>query len=91
MQGLLDKLLLSRDEHGHGLSLQSRRDQLMTLLAAGQETSAILLGCTTACHPDVQARAADEVEEVLQWGDPTQTTSGIGFNCLHDASAIHSF
>ena len=76
-QCLLDNLLLSKDEHGKGLSLQSLRDQLMTLLVAGQETSAILLGWTVAflaCHPDVQEKAAAEVRDVLQGADPTPDT-----------------
>lgn len=76
-QCLLDNLLLSKDEHGKGLSLQSLRDQLMTLLVAGQETSAILLGWTVAflaCHPGVQEKAAAEVRDVLQGADPTPDT-----------------
>ena len=47
---------------------QSLRDELMTMLVAGQETSAILLGWTGALlahHPEVQQRAADEVDRVL--------------------------
>lgn len=74
LQCLLDNLLLAKDDEGHGLSLQSLRDQLMTLLVAGQETSAILLGWTTAFlahHPDVQQQAAAEVREVLQGEAPT--------------------
>ena len=74
MQCLLDNLLLSKDEKGEGLSMQSLRDQLMTLLVAGQETSAILLGWTTAFlahHPRVQAQAAAEVQRVLQGQIPT--------------------
>lgn len=74
LQCLLDNLLLSKDEEGQGLSLQSLRDQLMTLLVAGQETSAILLGWTTAFlahNPDVQRQAAAEVQQVLQGEAPT--------------------
>ncbi|DBB01015.1 TPA: hypothetical protein ACH3X1_000917 [Trebouxia sp. C0004] len=73
-QCLLDNLLQSQDENGEGLSMQSLRDQLMTLLVAGQETSAILLGWTTAFlaqHPEVQALAAAEVQQVLQGQAPT--------------------
>ena len=43
------------------------RDELMTLLVAGQETSAILLGWACAFlaqHPEVQMRAAEEVQQV---------------------------
>ena len=74
VQCLLDNLLLSKDDQGDGLSMQSLRDQLMTLLVAGQETSAILLGWTTAFlahHPHVQAQAATEVQQVLQGAMPT--------------------
>ena len=74
LQCLLDNLLLSKDEEGQGLSLQSLRDQLMTLLVAGQETSAILLAWTTAFlahHPEVQQTAAAEVQQVLQGQAPT--------------------
>ncbi len=74
VQCFLDNLLLSKDDSGEGLNLQSLRDQLMTLLVAGQETSAILLGWTTAFlahNPDVQAKAAAEVQQVLQGQTPT--------------------
>ncbi len=74
VQCLLDNLLQSKDENGEGLSMQSLRDQLMTLLVAGQETSAILLGWTTAFlaqYPEVQAAAAAEVQQVLQGQSPT--------------------
>ncbi len=74
VQCLLDNLLQSKDENGEGLSMQSLRDQLMTLLVAGQETSAILLGWTTAFlaqYPEVQALAAAEVQQVLQGQSPT--------------------
>lgn len=65
---LLTSLLLARDEDGSGMSDGALRDELMTLLVAGQETSAILLGWASAllaAHPEVQRRAAEEVTEVL--------------------------
>ena len=77
LQCLLDNLLQSKDEEGKGLSLESLRDQLMTLLVAGQETSAILLGWTTAFlahHPRAQQKAAAEVQQVLQGKSPTPET-----------------
>lgn len=71
MQCLLDNLLMSVDEDGQGMSREALRDELMTLLVAGQETSAILLAWTCAYlahHPAVQARAAKEVIQVrLRW------------------------
>ncbi|EFJ44932.1 hypothetical protein VOLCADRAFT_82539 [Volvox carteri f. nagariensis] len=68
---LLTSLLLSRDDDGTGMSDQALRDELMTLLVAGQETSAILLGWAAAllaAHPEVQARAAAEVASVCGRG-----------------------
>ncbi len=58
---------MSEDEFGRGMSREALRDELMTLLVAGQETSAILLAWTCAYlahHPDVQARASEEVGQV---------------------------
>eukprot|EP00466_Bigelowiella_natans_P018037 jgi/Bigna1/138472/aug1.45_g13180 len=46
--GLLDTLLLEKDEEGKGMTDESLRDELNTLIIAGQETSAILLAWTTA-------------------------------------------
>ncbi|GIL91069.1 hypothetical protein Vretimale_9498 [Volvox reticuliferus] len=75
---LLTSLLLSRDEDGSGMSDQALRDELMTLLVAGQETSAILLGWAAAllaAHPEVQERAAAEVTEVCGRDAPPTATS----------------
>ena len=55
------------------MSDRSLRDELMTMLVAGQETSAILLGWVSALlahHPEVQQRAAQEVDAVLQGKTP---------------------
>ncbi len=68
VQCLLDNLLMSADEDGQGMSREALRDELMTLLVAGQETSAILLAWTCAYlahHPTVHARATEEVFQVL--------------------------
>jgi cytochrome P450 len=68
---LLTYLLLSKDEQGLGMDDTSLRDELMTLLVAGQETSAILLGWACAMladSPEIQTKAAEEVERVLENG-----------------------
>ena len=67
VQCLLDSLLQSEDERGQGMERRALRDELMTLLVAGQETSAILLAWACAFlahHPHVQSRAAAEVQQV---------------------------
>jgi cytochrome P450 len=64
---VLTMLLDARDEQGQGLSDQDLRDELMTLLAAGHETTA-----TTLCwaferilnHPDVEDRLRAELAGV---------------------------
>eukprot|EP00884_Botryococcus_braunii_P020753 jgi/Botrbrau1/7361/Bobra.0316s0009.2 len=70
---LLDALLQSRDETGAGMTDEALRDELMTLLVAGQETSAILLGWAAARlahHPAVQSTVHEEVDAVLQGALP---------------------
>ena len=75
---LLDRLLRATDEgdgsvdgvgDGGGMTDKALRDELMTLMVAGQETSAILLSWACALvaeHPNVGDRIADEVREVLR-------------------------
>jgi cytochrome P450 len=55
------------------------RDQVMTMIVAGHDTIAALLGWATlmlARHPDVQARARREICEVL--GDAPPTMEALG-------------
>jgi cytochrome P450 len=68
---LLDALLSAADAAGAGMADAALRDELMTLLVAGQETSAIALAWTCAYlahNPRAQARAAAEVELALGQG-----------------------
>lgn len=61
---LLQALLEAVDDDGSVLTDQALRDEAMTLLVAGQETSAILLGWAAALlahHPEAQEQAAAEV------------------------------
>ena len=60
-EDILSLLLQARDEHGEGLSDTELRDELMTLLVAGHETTAALLAWTVqelARRPDEQERLA---------------------------------
>ncbi len=65
---ILTLLLEARYEDGSGMSDQDLRDELMTLLAAGHETSATALAWAATClamEPEVQRLAHEEVDRLL--------------------------
>lgn len=66
---LLDMLLAARDEEtGAGMSDKQLRDEVVTILLAGHETTAIAMSWTfylLAHHPPVLARLQAEIDEVL--------------------------
>jgi len=65
---VLSMLLLARDEDGSALTDNEVRDEVMTLLLAGHETTANLLTWTwyeLGRNPGVLAQLQDEVERVL--------------------------
>jgi cytochrome P450 len=66
---LLSMLLAARDEEtGEGLSDQQLRDEVMTLLLAGHETTAMTLAWALyllSLHPDVRRRLEEEVDGAL--------------------------
>jgi cytochrome P450 len=71
---LLSWLLQARDEDGQGMSDQQVRDEIISLLFAGHETTARSL--TWACyelsrHPDLEQRLWEEADTVLQGETPT--------------------
>ncbi len=72
---LLARLLLARDEEtGEGMSDRQVRDEVMTLLFAGHETTANALSWTwylLSQHPDVEQRLRTELDEVLGGHQPT--------------------
>jgi cytochrome P450 len=76
---LLAMLLDVRDdETGAGLSDRELRDQVVTFLVAGYETSAIGLTCALyllSLHPEAWDRVREEVELVL--GDRTPTAADL--------------
>lgn len=71
---VLSMLLLARDaETGQGLDDTQLRDELVTMLFAGHETTANALGWALyhlSEHPAVRARAEQEVDAVLQGRPP---------------------
>jgi cytochrome P450 len=71
---VLSLLLEARDEDGSGFSDQEVRDQLMTLLFAGHDTSTSTISFLLyelARHPHALARIYDEQERVLGSEPPT--------------------
>jgi cytochrome P450 len=71
---LLSMLLLAQDEDGRTMSDNQVRDELVTLFAAGHETTSNALAWSwylLSQHPDVEARLHQEVDEVLNGRLPT--------------------
>jgi|APTNR8051073442_1049403.scaffolds.fasta_scaffold01010_9 cytochrome P450 len=65
---LLSTLLLSRDPEGRPMHPRQVRDEVVTLLLAGHETTALALTWTLhllAHHPEVAARVEAEVDAVV--------------------------
>ena len=73
---VLAMLLAARHDDGSPMTQQELRDELMTLLVAGHETTASTLAWTCARlpqHPDVLARLRDEI--AADDGDPYLTAT----------------
>jgi cytochrome P450 len=71
---LLSMLMLARDEQGQSMSERQLRDEVITLLLAGHETTALALSWTwylLAHSPDVDAKLAAELRDVLGGRAPT--------------------
>ena len=71
---LLSMLLLAQDEEGQMMSDDQVRDELVTLFAAGHETTSNALAWTwylLSQHPEVEAKLHREVDEVLNGRLPT--------------------
>ena len=69
---LLSMLLHFREEGGGGISDKQLRDEVLTLLLAGHETTTLALSWTLYLlyqHPEVEAKLLEELQEVL--GDRT--------------------
>ncbi|MSP11844.1 MAG: cytochrome P450 [Chloroflexi bacterium] len=71
---VLSMLLHAPDEAGSALSDSQLHDHIMTLLAAGHETTAVALSWTfylLAEHPDVRQKLMDEIGQVVGNCPPT--------------------
>jgi cytochrome P450 len=65
---LLSMLLMARDEDGEPMTDQQAYDEVVTLLSAGIETSALALAWLfheIARHPEVECRVHEEIDQVL--------------------------
>lgn len=65
---LLSMLLSAKDEEGRGLSQEQVRDEVITILVAGHETTSNSLTWTwylLGQHPEIAAKLYAEVDEVL--------------------------
>ena len=70
---LLSMLLAARDEDGSGMTAGQLLDEVLTLLLAGHETTALALSYSfylLAHHPAAQARLQEELAAVLTGGRP---------------------
>jgi cytochrome P450 len=74
---LLSMLMAARDEaSGSGLTDAQLHDEVLTIVAAGHETSAnVLTWCfhLLAQHPDVEKKLSDEIDSVLAGRTPRLT------------------
>jgi cytochrome P450 len=74
-EDLLDMLLRARDEEtGEGMTDRQLRDEVMTFVLAGHETTAVALAWTwylLARHPEVAERLRAEVAAALRGRTPT--------------------
>jgi cytochrome P450 len=78
-QDLLGMLLAARDEDGRGMTDRQLRDEVMTLLLAGHDTTALALTWAfvlLAQHPEAEARLHAEVDQVLDGRTPTSADVG---------------
>lgn len=75
---VVSMLLRAEDETGSGMTDDQIRDEVMTLLLAGHETTAQALTYTAyllAHHPAVEAKLLQELDDVL--GDATPTVADV--------------
>ena len=90
---LLSMLMAARDEDGSGMTDRQLRDEIMTFLLAGHETTAVSLSWTwylLSQHPEAGAETAAGTERRARWAHAS--TRGPGPPALHRESreGIHA-
>jgi cytochrome P450 len=71
---LLGMLVAARDDTGHGMTDKQLRDEVMTLILAGHDTTALALNWALvllAHDPGAEAQLQEEVDRVLEGRRPT--------------------
>jgi cytochrome P450 len=71
---LLSMLLLTQDDEGSGMNNKQVRDEVVTILIAGHETTANALNWASyllAQNPEVETKLHQELDEVLEGMPPT--------------------
>jgi cytochrome P450 len=74
-EDVLNALLEARDEDGNSMPDQQIRDEVMTLLLAGHETTAVTLAWTfylLAQHPEIETKLFTELQTILSGRAPTK-------------------
>lgn len=92
---VLSMLLAARDDDGSGLTDRDVRDEILTLMLAGHETTANALAWTwylLAQHDDAYARLLDEVDRVV--GDRVPTVDDLPrlswtLQCIEEAMRLY--
>jgi cytochrome P450 len=73
-EDLLGMLLAARDETDRGMTDRQLRDEVLTLLLAGHDTTALALTWAWVLlsrHPEAEARLQHEIDQVLGSGPPS--------------------
>ncbi len=73
-EGVVSTLLDVTDDEGHHLTDEQIRDEVVTLLLAGHETTAVSLSLTMYLlgkHPEVESKLVAELDDVLGGRPPT--------------------
>ena len=98
MTDFLDILLLARDDEGRGLTDVEIRNEAETFLFAGHDTTKSAISwClyNLAKHPEIQSRARDEVDAILQGRtdrrihDDDMTSLEYLTRCIRESMRMH--
>lgn len=92
LRDLLSRLLAARDEDdGGSFTDEELRDEAVTMLLAGHDTTAATLGwclAMLALHPDEQASARAEVDALLGFGADTRRVTADDLRALPRLRAV---